>query len=152
MLLKSQLFLVVVHFYLGFTYVLYVAGLMVFEYEFQHRIVTKVYNDETFEFSKCQYSLYGISNPVLDWSPFLSNPLWVDVRISSLEKEVSGIIIINFMLMLLSIHDIKVQRFSIWCTTWSYSRIGILIVCLCLDVFYNNSRQCVVTFYVSVLM
>ena len=62
MLLKSQLFLVAVHYYLGFTYVLYVAGLMVLEYEFQHRIVIKVYNDGTFEFSKYHYILYEISN------------------------------------------------------------------------------------------
>ena len=130
MLLKSQLFLVAVHFYLGFTDVLYVAGLMVLEYEFQHRIVTKVYNDGTFEFSKCLYSLYGTSNPVLDLSPFLSNPLWVDVRISSLEKEVSDIIFINFMLMTLSIYDIRVQEFFIWCSVWSYSHVENLVVCL----------------------
>ena len=54
-LLMSQLFLVTVHYYLGFTYVLYVDGLMILEYEFQHRIVIKVYNDGTFEFSKCHY-------------------------------------------------------------------------------------------------
>ena len=163
MLLQSQLFLVAVHFYLGFTYVLYVAGLMVLEYEFQHRIVTKVYNDGTFEFSKCHYSLYGISNSMLDLSPFLSNSLWVDVRISSLEKEVSDIIFINFMLMTLSIYDIRVQKFSIWCTAWSYSHIGILALCLylCLGVLLNNFslcrlvvkyRKCVLISYASVLM
>ena len=132
MLLKSHLFVVAVHYYLSSPYVLSVVVSVVLEFEFQHRIMIKSYIDGIFEFSKCHYSLYGISNSTLDLSPFLSNPLWVDVRISSLEKEVSDIIFINFMLITLSVYDIRVQEFSIWCTVWSYSHIGILALCLCL--------------------
>ena len=136
---------------------------VVLEFEFQHRIMIKSYIDGIFEFSKCHYSFYGISNSTLDLSPFLSNPLWVDVRISSLEKEVSDIIFINFMLITLSVYDIRVQEFSIWCTVWSYSHIGILALCLCLclGVLLNNfsvcrlvvkSSKCVLISYASVLM
>ena len=132
MLLKSRSFVVAVHYYLSSSYVLSVVVSVVLEFEFQHRIMIKFYIDGIFEFSKFHYSLYGISNSTLDLSPFLSNPLCVDVRISSLEKEVSDIIFINLMLMTLSIYDIRVREFSIWCTAWSYSHIGILALCLCL--------------------
>ena len=113
MLLKSHLFVVAVHYYLSSPYVLFVVVSVVLEFEFQHRIMIKSYIDGIFEFSKCHYSLYGISNLTLALNPFLSNPLWVDVRISSLEKEVSDIIFINFMLMTLSIYDVIVHEFFI---------------------------------------
>ena len=136
MLLKCHLLLVAAHYYMGFIYALSVFVLLVLEYEFQYRIMIKFYINGIFELLKCHYSLNVTSNSVLDLSHFLSNPLWVDVRISSLEKKVSDIIFINFMLMTLSIYDI---------TDYS-ARIFHMVYCLVIFSYWNSNFMLVFVF------